>query len=397
MNKMTKMLFAALMVFTMSSAYSAEQTLAYCDGCQKSERLCSCPKQECNSCRCEPCCCECVSTPATPCPTESAYNAPYREASCWDLFGSASYIYWLAAEDNLELGLQGDLTFDPVLQFGDTSGKFVKNDCDYNSGFKVGLGKNFCWDNWDLYAEYTWFHNTTTTSATGTAESPISNLLWTMYLSNANLLTPFSQYERAKSKWELDLDILDVELSRPYYVGCKLLFRPHFGLRAAWIDQQYKLDFTESLLSTDVDANGIVRASSDSWGIGPRAGFDTRWMFCGEFYFYGNFAASILYTDYSSIKNSEVGGRVIVNSLGPVSNSVTGSMCTARPNMELALGLGWADYCDCDAQKWYLNLSVGYEFHTFWDQNVMRKVYQTNASGGNLYLHGLTVTARLDF
>lgn len=387
MNRMTKMLFAALVMFSLSSGYSVENTLAYCDGCQKSERLCACPKQECNSCRCAPCCCECTPTPACPCPTVAAYSAPYREATCWDVYVSASYNYWLNAEDSLELGYEGTpVTYDGSNFNEDIS--FISNDCEYHSGFSVGLGKYFCWDNWDLYAEYTWFHNTTNTSKTA-SDSSINSFLWQVGFRD---LTPREiAHNQVKSKWKLDMDLLDLELSRPYYLGCELLFRPHVGLRAAWIDQNYDLTYSDSFYGSE-EAVLQINNSSDSWGIGARAGFDSTWRFCSGFYLYGNFAASILYTDYTSVKNSRESEFLGINDV-----RFTNSICTARPNMELALGLGWADYCDCDCSKWFLNLSVGYEFHTFWNQNVMRNIYDSNTGNTNLYLHGLTITAKLDF
>ena len=72
-----------------------------------------------------------------------------------------------------------------------------------------------------------------------------------------------------------------------------------------------------------------------------------------------------------------------------------------NPNFEIALGMAWGSYF-CD-DNWHIDLLVAYEFHIFWYQNMMRKMldgilaFDIDSTPGDLILHGLTVSLRLDF
>jgi len=65
----------------------------------------------------------------------------------------------------------------------------------------------------------------------------------------------------------------------------------------------------------------------------------------------------------------------------------------------LGLGLGWSDYFCCN--DWFFDFKIGYEMQVFWSQNVLPAVYDLaqdpSRLNGDLYLHGLTISARLDF
>jgi hypothetical protein len=74
-----------------------------------------------------------------------------------------------------------------------------------------------------------------------------------------------------------------------------------------------------------------------------------------------------------------------------------------RTHLELELGFGWGSYFDNN--NWHIDLSAGYALQVFFDQNMFRHFetgnHRTTAYSslphGNLYVQGLTATARLDF
>jgi hypothetical protein len=73
---------------------------------------------------------------------------------------------------------------------------------------------------------------------------------------------------------------------------------------------------------------------------------------------------------------------------------------TLRPHLDLEWGLGWGSYLDC--HKWHVDISASYGFQIFWNQNMFRNWTLTpNLRGympdGDLFVHGLTATAKLDF
>ena len=76
---------------------------------------------------------------------------------------------------------------------------------------------------------------------------------------------------------------------------------------------------------------------------------------------------------------------------------------TLRTHLDLELGIGWGSYLN--KNKLYLDLSAGYGFQVFFDQNMFLHHAQplvftpryTLFYSGNLYIQGLTASIKLDF
>jgi hypothetical protein len=72
-----------------------------------------------------------------------------------------------------------------------------------------------------------------------------------------------------------------------------------------------------------------------------------------------------------------------------------------RTHLDLELGLGWGTYFDDN--NWHVDLSASYGFQVFFDQNMFRHfeddvmIGLSSVANGNLYVQGLTATARFDF
>jgi hypothetical protein len=192
----------------------------------------------------------------------------------------------------------------------------------------------------------------------------------------------------------VDLDFLDIDLGRWSYVGTQLTARPSIGMRAAWITQEREATYTD-ILSTPLKAQ--VEEKSSSWGIGPRFAMDTNWMFGWGLRFIGNAEVDLLFSRYHTHSDSE----------NEFNNAVTletimkqTHINTLRPHVDLELGLGWGEYFCC--HKWHVDLSATYGFQMFWSQNMFRFTTGTTdprsiMPNGDLYVHGLTLTAKLDF
>jgi len=325
----------------------------------------------------------------------AAYNYPSRTVTrCpWDVFFDVSFIYWQPTQENMELGL---LT---TTYTGTSKSQELNPTFNYKPGFKIGLGGNFDHDNWDMHGEYTWFHNTNS-SSTGlpVSEAGVVNGINPAWGSpNANYGTSNS-YSTAAQKWTLDMDLLDLDLGRWYYVGTKLTCRPSFGLRGAVIKQQANQTYTNDNVLVGTVNTLTVKNKSNSWAIGPKFALDSNWVIGSGFRLFGNAEADVLYTRYtklsSDLKNTSV-------TFVPEVFTKQSSVGTLRTHIDLVTGLGWGTYIDCN--NWYLDFSAGYEFQVFFDQNAFR-FFSDNvmhgksfAPNGNLYLQGLTLTARLDF
>lgn len=322
-----------------------------------------------------------------------AYNAPSRieVRGCWDVYASGSFTYWQAIQENMELGV---VVTTPTAPAVTTSGDVVNPSFGYKPGFKVALGMNFDHDNWDSMIQYTWFrgkHATTTTmDRVGFPSTSLHNL-WMSPTGAANDFTSGS------GNWKLHMDLVDWELARSYYVGTKLTFRPFFAARAAWIRQNIDVDYSSEV---DTGRNVDIDKRSHSWAVGPRAGLYSDWMIGDGFRLYGNGAGDILFTQYKKLKSTQA----ITTAAGvPVSTLVVTQtkLNCLRTHLDLELGLGWGSYFDCN--NWHVDLSAGYVFQVFFDQNMFRHfnddvhIMNSMSPNGNLYMHGLTATARFDF
>src|SRR5579862_4230401 len=100
----------------------------------------------------------------------AAYNAPAEvSVSCgWDFDVFASFIYWHASQDNMDVAYLGENTSTNGV------GGVAYQDFTYKPGFKVGVGFDTNYDDWTGFIEYTWFHQKTSSTQT----PPTGNTTW---------------------------------------------------------------------------------------------------------------------------------------------------------------------------------------------------------------------------
>ncbi len=381
-----------------------------------------CAKPECKPKSCPPPCPQpcpptqlCPSQPSACCPPwpmpvlNAAYNYPARtQTRCpWDLFFDISFIYWQPTEDNIALGKKWsglNNATDPVSTTSYTE-TLQNTGSSYKPGFKIGMGGFFEHDNWDLHLEYTWFHNQESASFSVPSVANATQALtdyWPEQVSGGT-----NYYDSGSGKWKLQMDILDLDLGRWYYVGTKLTFHPTVGLRAAWIHQRYSATFSaDSPLPYATVGNGGAGNSpfhyltttgiskSNSWGLGAKAGLDTNWMLGYGFRLYGCGEGDLLFTRYTTL-STNTKNSPNAPSTGTPTQSVKSAtnLNTVRAHLDLELGFGWGTYWDCN--NWYTDLAIGYDFQVFFDQNMFG--FDSQISEGDLATQGLNVKFSLTF
>lgn len=197
----------------------------------------------------------------------AGYNAParYDLKGKHDFFTTLSFLYWQAREEGLVIAM---FNHSGGQFFPNIGGTFIDMHFKYKPGFKVGLGYHTNHDDWEIYAEYTRFHQTTSV----TSAAPVGGSLITLWLAGSN--TGFAL--NGTSTWNLELDMLDLQLARAGFTGKALIFSPHMVVRAYWLDQKYDVTYFSVAPSTvrrgvaSVEANSNIKV--DSWAIGPRFG-----------------------------------------------------------------------------------------------------------------------------
>lgn len=352
-------------------------------------------------------------------PLDTSYSPSYNLSGAidvspqdgYDIFASASFTYWMAQEDGLTLAYSGvaNSTTGTPIEISATNTSVLFQSSGFKPGFKVGLGivaDHEC----VVQAEYTWYRGKNTTNSGTPSNADTFYVTGTGTGTGVWLAIPWFQQEELSgtlsSTWDVKLDIGDLTAAHPFYQGRHLVITPFAGLRAAWIRQSLTVALTESPFSLGGASSTIGSAltpqpiysynTSHSWAVGPRVGFHSDVLLPVGFKLEGRFAANLLYTRYTHVNHSEDPASTGVL---PLSITMTDYGCL-RPSAELGLGLGWGSYLS--EGNFHLQFSADYDFSIFWAQNMMRaladNIYEAiSASPGDLFLQGLTITARFDF
>ncbi len=264
---------------------------------------------------------------------------------------------------------------------------------DWDFGFRAGIGVNFEHGGWDLYANYTYFSTDGDSAAgAGSGGAVVPNQGLAQIIDSLEEQHYLEHCTRATTQASVDFDRIDLELGRNYFVSHNLSLRPHFGLATAWINIEQTSRYTGG------DALGVntvhVRNKNDFWGIGPRAGVNTKWYLTNGFSVFGMASGSLFYgyhhTQFKNWYSANVNNRALLR----------GSMHRFAPTADLQLGLAYDKYIYNDKQ--HIGVSLGYECQYWWSVN--QTFYSNNALGPNfkrsdenLSFHGIDLHIRWDF
>ncbi len=277
-------------------------------------------------------------------------------------------------------------------------GRTKNMDFSWDWGVRLGLGYNFLHDGWDALLSYTWFDNSGSDSRTGGVNDVVVPLRGSSEITE-NQGAQFNFAKSANSQFDLDVNLLDLGLGRSFFVSSSLSMRPHIGLRSAWIDLEQDTKYSGG--TPDGSTNwglGVNNVSVDDkcnfWGLGPRAGFDTKWHLGNGFSIFGNVAGSLLYgnfdVDHKEKYSADENARI----------SLDANVHGFSPNVQFALGLGYDTYINNDKQ--HIGLGIGYENQYFWRQNQMLKIDDASPLKYERYsedvaMQGITFNFKFDF
>lgn len=315
-----------------------------------------------------------------------------------DVFFTADFLYWIANEGGLGYVVKNNDNIGYV-----NSGKLVSPHFKYEPGFRIGVGYNLPHDGWDIYADWTWLISRADRRISASSgENLYPTFMNIQEIDTTGALSSNLVVNSASANWKVHLNVIDLELGRQFFVSKWLTMRPHFGLRTAWVNQTYKLNYKGNFNlvhpSFILDTSGKLSADDKCkfWGIGLRGGLNNQWGLGSGFSLYGDLAFSLLF------------GRFHINEEENFSGTVSGTVfdwkdkyTACRAIADLAAGLRWGQYFDRD--HFYFRLQAGWEQHMFFSQNQFDRVVDDFSPGitisnqGDLTYNGLTVSARFDF
>lgn len=332
----------------------------------------------------------CASTPAAPCredactrcyclgPTDVIANAPLCPKTCnGDIFLELGVLYWNASQDGMEFGIETAVTVptvNPTLSEVDELNHLVESkpltpSISWDFGFKLRGGYCSPCDGWDLSVQWTQFHNHTSTRNEQREEDNHTLIaLWSAF-------APFilsNPYARCiKTDWKVELDLVDLELGRAFWVSRQASIRPFIGLRYGRLDQGFDIFYMGGTWSprtnpTQAGFSNEVCLNQQFHGTGIHSGLDAQFFFGCGISLYGSLAGSILYGKFR-IEHDE-SNREIVSPFEKCKLLETNeSFRAARAVLDLSLGAEWrAMICKC---KYDLRIRFGWEEHLFFHQN----------------------------
>ncbi|MCI0381960.1 MAG: Lpg1974 family pore-forming outer membrane protein [Chlamydiae bacterium] len=295
-----------------------------------------------------------------------------------DFFFTAAFIYWHARQDNLEYAETSSVR--PLVNSVSVS-KGERKDVNFRfePGFKIGFGGIFQYDGWDLYGNYTWLNPGSHRSSTSNDQHTLRTrwVIPTVLDADAKELP----LQRAKAKWRMRFNVLDLELGRNFFVGQKVTMRPYLGFKLAFIDQDYKLDYH---LDTDIlnFGNQIeIDMDQDYIGFGIRTGVNGCWMVSKYWSIFGDIAVSILWSRFEDARKDTTKGTLLGDL---VTYNTEHEFNTLKPVLESTIGIRYTKEYD----NWQFYVQAGWEEQVWFSHNQFPSPHSDHE--GNLVLHGLT-------
>jgi hypothetical protein len=283
-------------------------------------------------------------------------------------------------------------------------GRIMRVSPSWDPGFRFGIGYNSDHDRWDLFANWTYYHNHASetnvrTDLAGQTTFDGYYPLWPVATSAPLNNVRFQPFQTVHASWQMWHQAFDLELGRAYFLTKKFSLRPHIGGRGAWIRQKFYDQFSMSLQPFSVVADQIAfHGRNNWWGVGPRVGLEGNWHVGRGFSLLGRTAASALY-GLSKVRFLSI--YDVLNPPPVLNRRFSEVLFQVVPNFQLFLGAGWST-CLRRGQVFF-GIDGGWEANYWWNQcNVPVALTQFTSPLPTVFnqpvtMEGLTVNLHLDY
>lgn len=311
-----------------------------------------------------------------------------------------SFLYWQGSEDGLEFAAKNDPRF--LLSSDiptDIDANLLALDFSWEPAFKAFFGYHFPKAGWDLGARWTYFHSKSQQSA----NAPLSDAgagLFPIWIPQQAAIAPFPVYNHAKASFFLHCNMIDFEYAYTGGLSQFLYLKLHAGLKAIFINQLLHAAYQDGFSGvTGTMITSHAQAKSNTWGLGPRIGFGSRWELPKGFSLIAEAAAAFALSQIDT-KRKDFSVGSVSGLFQDLTIHVEESFWVWRPLVESKIGFQWAW---CFSQYRRLSLEAAYEAQHYWEQNMMTRYadqpafYSLFNVRGNLILQGLSLTASLEY
>lgn len=327
--------------------------------------------------------------PATPCFNPS-------DPCSFVLICDASLLAWQAKEEGLAFALKNSAS--APLARSNINGSLIDLEFNWEPAGKVNLGIVFPDRSWDFDVRWTFFytHSQHVSHAIPNINSKGLLPLWVL----PNFTTPniFSiSYATAKASWQLHLNTYDIELGYHAFLTPCLSFRLDGGLKGVFIHQRFRVSYEGGISPQTIQPLASQTVfKNNSWGIGPRIGFDSKWRLGYGISFLGTIASTLSLSQFE-VTRKDFNTGVLGGLLQTKNSFFKESVWVVRPVLETSLGFSWDTYYGCK-QQYSFGILANYELQYFWEQNLMGMLvdeslfYNAFQPRGDLHFHGATLT-----
>ncbi len=317
------------------------------------------------------------------------------------------FLYWQAKEDGLEFGTE--IVTNPAgAEPAQVTTKLLDLHFDWDPGFCVGIGYLFDhYDNWSLDLNWTYMRNKARGNATAGGIESMTGTTSTIISPWVNLLfEPRDGASQANARWDINYNVLDLDLGRSFFVSKQVALNPFIGVRGALINQDYKVNYSTIVLTGDggprVSRVVTFKGDNDFGGIGLRGGSEVLWQFGKHWNLFGEISGSLLIGKFRvKMKNLNDQGLDHL----PLNFFASEKFWRVRLNMEEAIGFGWETFF-CRNQ-YHVAIKAAYELSQWLSQNELFYTFYFRGADtissvpvrnqGNLGFHGIKVGVHFDF
>ena len=312
----------------------------------------------------------------------------------WDFYVKGSFIYWQGESLGADLGAHVQV----IEKDFNTDTNFIHMDFDYHPGFKVGMGTNLNRDDWSLFLEYLRYY---------AKDSRVKDIASVFEFNNnfievsrgrnwPGILGLTSEASYVNQSWKVHLDILDLELSRSYYVGKKFTLKPSVAVKGGWVTQRI---FSNRIQKGNVAMLRVYHDfKSSSWLLGPEVGIDMAWLLKKGVRLFWDVKGAIFYQRFRNKIKYKVPEQENVD-VEERNESPKDRVKKVSADIEAYLGAGWRSYFF--NHKSHLDITLGYELFIFFNQYVKAYLEEESFPFQNhtrdLSFQGLTFSMRFDF
>ncbi len=319
-----------------------------------------------------------------------------------NVFLELDFLYWKANETGLSYAMN-QVSFNEKNPEMLSIGSVANPKFDWETGFRIGLGYNMPYDEWDLSVLWTWNEGKAQDSQSSRDQTPT---IYPSYI-HPNAFNDESIFSclNANNNLLIHLNMIDLDLGKQFKTGKWLSLRPHMGLRTVWLDQAYDVKY-ENLYAYNLEKKELnpvldeylTHMINNFWGIGIQGGVDSQWRIKGDISLFGNLTTALLYGIFDT---SYTENYLLKDIAEGVTLSEENKFHAGRAILDLQLGLRWS--ASFFKEKIRFLIQGGWEHHAFFSQNqFMRFVDGQNwgnftQNQGDVYFHGWTGTARIYF